>query len=154
MDFKGVGFAENLFGAMIIDMEQLVNRIARYFILARVSEGRARPFVRDKLLLVAASLATRGLLPKTAAACRYLILSHNPQHAVSRYDTMEQALRDTEFQPLLKRAEQQYPTEHAEVLLLKLGIDLDDVRRAHPQARECLAFLLQIPPDNLDDCLD
>lgn len=151
MKFKGVGFATKRIRAMIIDMEQLVNRIASYFILARVSEGRARPFVRDKLLLVAAALATRGLLPKTAAACRNLILRHNPQHAVSRYDTMEQALRDADFQPLLKRAEQQYPTEHAEVLLLKLGIDLNEVRQNHPQARECLAYLLQIPLHNLDD---
>jgi hypothetical protein len=139
---------------MIIDMEHLVNQIACYLSLARVSEGRARPFVSDKLLLVAAAMATRGLLPKTAAACRNQILRHNPQHAVGRVLTMEQALRDAEFQPLLKRAEQLYPLEHAEYLLTNLEIEIEQESRKYVQKRQFLANLLQIQPTDLDDCLD
>jgi hypothetical protein len=139
---------------MIVDMDEVVNRVALYLTLARVSELRARPFVSDKLFLLAAVSATRGLYPRVAAACRGLILRHNPQHALGHWETMEQALRAEEFNVLLRRLEQQYPAEHAEYLLTRLAVDLPREQAVCGGARRLLSRLLQVPAAELDDCLD
>jgi hypothetical protein len=135
-------------------MHENIDRIAVYLLLACVSDLRATPFVSDKLRLLAAAHATRTLLPKTAAACRERILQHNPSHAVGKLATMEQALRDSDFQTLLKRVEQQYPTEKAEQLLEQLEVYPQKLRRGNYTNKMWLASLLQIENEKLDDCLE
>jgi hypothetical protein len=129
-------------------------RLAGYLILARASELRARPFARDKLYLVAAAVATRSLWPKTAACCRARILQHNPQHGVGRLSTMEQSLRNSEFQLILIKAEQLYPPEHAEYLLAKLNISVSEEQAQFANQRDFLAALLQARAEELDACLE
>lgn len=139
---------------MIIDMDENVVPILGYLLLARASELRARPFASDKFYLLAAAAAVRALLPKTAAVCRERILRHNPQHTVGKVATMEQALRHDEICGVLQRAEQGYPWEHAEFLLSKLDLSVEDERTRFSGNKAFFSQLLQTPAAELDDCLE
>ncbi len=53
-----------------------------YLHLAAASQRRRRPHVRDRLLLIAGSIASRMNLEPVAAQCRRLVLQHNPKHLI------------------------------------------------------------------------
>jgi hypothetical protein len=139
---------------MIGNMNENVDPLLGFLILARASELRARPFASDKFYLLAAAAAVRALLPKTAAVCRERILRHNPSHAVGKVATMEQALRNADVCGVLQKTEQHYSWEHAEFLLMRLNLSLEQEREQFPNLRAFMAQLLQTSSIELDDCLE
>ena len=74
-----------------------------YLHLARASELRRRPQVRDRLLVIAASIAERCKLGRIAAYCRHRVLKHNPGHLIRRWPTIAEALDESDFLHFLKQ---------------------------------------------------
>jgi hypothetical protein len=120
-----------------------------YLHLAAASQRRRRPHVRDRLLLIAGSIAARGELAPIAAHCRHLVLEHNPHHLVRRWDSLGDALQDPEFLCLLKQLQRRYPQERAERMLQNLGIELGNERATYYSDLEYAAALLGTTPDKL-----
>ncbi|MBI3860608.1 MAG: hypothetical protein HY290_01790 [Planctomycetia bacterium] len=93
--------------------------------LAGVSQSRQQLGPRDKFLVLAAVAACRAGYPAVAARCRELVLTHNPAHLVKRYETMESALRNDEFQVFLKQLSRFCSYEKAEHHLSQLDISTE-----------------------------
>jgi hypothetical protein len=131
-------------------MSRPVDLLGLYLHLARASEQRRRPLVRDKLLLLAGVIAARMELPHIAALCRQRILEHNPGHMVRRWPTLGDALEDDDFLHLLRQAQRRYPLEKAERMLVTLGIDMAREREAYYSDNEYAAALLGVTPAELE----
>ncbi len=133
------------------DMSDPVDRLAVYLHLARASELRRRWHVRDRLLVLAAVLASRSDLPRIATHCRQTILEHNPHHLISRWDTVWHAAADPEFTHFLRHIERRYPPETAEGMLSSLGVELGAERATYYSDEEYVASLLGLSLDRLSD---
>ena len=67
------------------------DELATFLHLARASEMRRRPMVRDKLLVLAGVAAQRLELDEIADACRAKVLKQNPGHLLRRWPSMAEA---------------------------------------------------------------
>jgi hypothetical protein len=132
-------------------MPDAVESLAIYLHLARASEMRRRPHVRDRLLVMAAVAATKAGLPRIAAYCRQRVSEHNSKHILRRWPTVASALRDPEFQRFLTHLEKRYSHEQAEGLLESLGIELGRERDAYFSDEEYTASIAGITLERLDE---
>lgn len=128
-------------------MPASVEQLGMYLHLARASGSRQRPHVRDRFLILAAVLAARLDLPRIAAYCRQLVLQHNPQHLIGRWETVSTALESPDFAHFLRHLERRFPPEQAEQMLGTLGIDLARERDAYYTDEEYAAALLRLRLD-------
>ena len=115
--------------------------------LAQASLRRRRPLVRDRMLVLAAVVATSLRLHKLSDYCRSEILQNNPRHLIGHWPSVEEALLDEEFLTLLKRIRHQYPIERAEQLLDSLDIEFSNERDAYYSDPEWAAAILRVSPD-------
>lgn len=88
-----------------------------YVKLAELSARKRQFLGRDKFLILAGASACRSGWANVAERCRKLVVSHNPKHLLSRFDTFADAMRSPEFTALLKRLERFCGYERAEHLL-------------------------------------
>jgi hypothetical protein len=120
-----------------------------YLQLARASQQRNRPLVRDKLLVLAGATATERGLDLIAACCRKRILANNPGHLVGHYSSFAQALDDDRFQGYLAQLRRRYTRERAELMLGSLGIDAAREHDGYFTLFEYAAALLDTSPAEL-----
>ena len=128
-----------------------IHLLGLYLHLAQVSKKRQRPFVRDRLLLLAGVTAVNAGLSTIAACCRDEILQNNPQHMIRRWVSMEDALEDLNFRQLVQQNLRRYPLEKAEQMLTSLGIDMSHESESYYSEYEYAAALLGTTPDTLDE---
>jgi hypothetical protein len=124
--------------------------LAMYLQLARASELRRRPLVRDKLLVLAGVMAVEAEMAPIAALCRQRIIAHNPAHLLGHYTSIPQALADERFQRYLQQLRRHYSLEKAEHMLASLGIDIARDRAAYYTEYEYAASLLGTTPEALE----
>src|SRR6186713_3350252 len=98
--------------------------LGMYLHLARASQQRSRPLVRDKMLVLAGAIAAERGLDQVAACCRQRVLAHNAGHMVGQYPTLAVALEDEQFQTYLRKLRRDFPLEKAEHVLDSLGIQI------------------------------
>lgn len=139
---------------MILPMSQPVDLLGLYLHLARASQKRQRPHVRDRLLVLAGTIAARMELPSVAAYCRQQVLVHNPGHLVGHWPNLEAALDDADFLHLLRQLQRRYPQERAEQLLASLGVQQARERDAYFSDEEYAAALLGQTVDSLRRAVD
>lgn len=131
-------------------MSKPADILAVYLHLASASRRRQRLLVQDRLLVIAASIAAMANLPRIAAHCKRIILEHNPQHLIRRWDTVEEALQNPDFLHLLRSIQRRYPLEKAESLLDTMEIDLAHERHTYYSDEEYAAALLGTTLEDLD----
>ena len=119
-----------------------IELLATYLHLANAAKLRRQPLVRDRVLLLAAVIAAQIDLAPIAAACRELILTHNPRHLVCRWATISQALDEEDFQSLINQLSTRYGPEYVERLIEQLGIERAHERAAYASDGEFAAALL------------
>jgi hypothetical protein len=124
--------------------------LAMYLHLARASQQRQRPLVRDKMLLLAGAIAAERGLDQVAACCRQRVLAHNAGHLIGQYATFSTALEDERFQTYLRKLRRDFPLEKAEHMLDLLGIQLAGERETYYTAHEYAASLLGVTPEELE----
>lgn len=122
-----------------------------YLHLAQASHRRQRPHVRDRLLVLAAVVASRSELPRIAAYCRKLILEHNPRHMVGNWPSVGIALGQDDFLHFLKHLERRFPRETAERMLGTLDIEMGRERETYFSDEEYAAALLNVSESDLTD---
>jgi hypothetical protein len=132
-------------------MSEPIDILALYLHLATASEQRRRPHVRDRLLVIAATIAARCNLTRIAEHCKSKILEHNPHHLIGRWESVEVALEDSDFLHLLRSVQRQYPQEKAERLLETLGVERGSERDAYYSDEEFAASLLGVSLEELDN---
>lgn len=113
-----------------------------YLHLAEASQRRGQRQVRDRMLVIAGTIAARMNLPDIDLHCRRIVLAHNPQHLVRRWPTLSDALGDSDFLHFLKQLQRRYPQERAEQMLLNLGLDMARERESFASDTEYAASLL------------
>ncbi len=89
-------------------------------------------------------------LPRIAAYCRQEILKHNPRHIIGRWDRVEVAIDQPDFQHVLRNVQRRFPQEKAERMLASLGIERGRERDAYFTDEEYAAALLGVTPKQLD----
>lgn len=119
-----------------------------YVRLANVSQRKKQLLGRDKFLVLAAAAACRAGWLDVADCCRQLILEHNPSHLAKNYPTIADALRSSDFPPLLKQLERQCSYERAEFLAsdLDLPATTSDHQGQQTAGQIALALLAAAPP--------
>ena len=127
-----------------MDMRDRVDILAIYLHLARASERRRRPQVRDRLFVLAAVAATRAGLLRIAAYCRRVVVESNAQHLIRRWATVADALRDAEFRHFLTHLEKRYSQENAEQLLQSLAIERGHERDTYYSDEEYAAGIIGV----------
>lgn len=132
-------------------MAQSENVLGLFLHLARASEQRNRPWVRDKFLVLAAVTASQDGLEQIAAFCRRKILSNNPGHLVGHHESIADALDDERFQGFVIQLRKRYSRERAEHMLSSLDIDLARERDSYFSDHEYAAALLGTSPEELED---
>ncbi len=130
-------------------MHPPIDVLASYLQLADAAKQRQQPQVRDRVLLLAAVIAAQIELEPIAAACRELILQHNPRHQVARWPTVSAALGQEDFQTLVNQLSTRYGPERVEQLVQQLGIDLAGQRAEYASDGEYAAALLGCDWDEL-----
>ena len=128
-----------------------IEALAIYLHLARAGEQRQRPHERDRMLILAAVIATHADLPRIAACCRQRVLEHNPHHLISRWPDLASALASEDFPPFLKQLHRRYPRERAEQMLRSLGIEMGREREAYYTDEEYAAALLGVSTESLGE---
>lgn len=121
-----------------------------YLHLARASQQRRRPHVRDRLLVLAAEQAVQAGLAPIAAYCRALVLEHNPHHLLRRWETVAQAMQDDEYRCWSRQLRRRYGQERAERMLQTLNIELARERDTYYSDYEYAAALLGTTTEQLD----
>jgi hypothetical protein len=130
------------------------NRVlGTYLHLARASDLRMKPMVRDKLLVLAGVQAESMGLAEISALCRHKVLAHNARHLVRRWPTLEEALADERFLSYLKQLKRRYSEEKVEHMLETLGIELGRERELYANDLEYAAALLGTEPGTIGDIL-
>ena len=110
--------------------------------LAGVSQSRDQLAPRDKFLVLAGVAASRAGHAAVAQRCRELLLAHNPAHLLKRYETIEQALGDVEFEAYLRQVSRFCSYEKAEHLLSQLDISTELPKLSAKLSAEEYALLL------------
>jgi hypothetical protein len=128
-----------------------IDLLAMYLHLARASELRRRPHVRDRLLVVSASIAERCRLHRIAAYCRHRVLENNPHHLIRRWPTIAVALDESDFLHFLKQLQRRYPQEKAEQMVQDLNIEIAHEREVYYSDEEYAAALLNVTLQALTD---
>ena len=131
-------------------MSRPIDLLGLYLHLARASERRKRPHVRDRLFIISAVNAARIGLPRIAAYCRQQVLLHNPQHMIRRWTTVAEALEEADFLHFLKQLQRRYPQEKAERMMDDLGIEMGRERETYFSDEEYAAALLSVTPEQLE----
>jgi hypothetical protein len=130
------------------------NRVlGTYLHLARASDQRMQPMVRDKLLVLAGVQAESMGLSEISALCRHKVLAHNGRHLVREWPTLEAALGDDRFLSYLKQLKRRYSEEKAEHMLDSLGIELGRERELYANDLEYAAALLGTEPATIGEIL-
>jgi len=135
-------------------MNDAVDQLAVLLHLARASQLRRRPLVRDRLLVLSGTAALRAKLPEVAHYCRHQILRHNPNHLLGRWPSFQAALEDERFASLLRQLQRRYPLEKAERMLHNLGIERGRERETYFSDLEYAASLLGTTPDEVLELFD
>jgi hypothetical protein len=99
-----------------------------YVRLAEVSQRKQQLIGRDKLLVLGAAAACRAGWIDVGERCRQLVLKHNPAHLIGTFPTAADAIRSSDFTPLLNQLERMCGYERAEFLVSELALE------AEPQA--------------------
>jgi hypothetical protein len=128
-------------------------RLGTYLHLARASQSRMQPMVRDKMLVLAGVQAESMGLAPISALCRHQVLLHNAQHMIRDWPTLEAALADERFRIYFKQLERRYSPEKSEHMLDSLGIELGRERDLYANDLEYAAALLDTNPESIDDIL-
>jgi hypothetical protein len=134
-------------------MAEADRTLGMYLHLARASQLRRQPMVRDKLLILAGVQAQQMGLEPISALCRHKILAHNGRHLLRSWPTLTAALADEHFRSYLKQLNRRYSREKIEHMLHSLGIELGREREAYFDDLEYAAALLDTRPDSIADIL-
>ena len=116
-----------------------------YLALAQRSHTRGPWPARDRLLLLAATAASRAGWSAEAHRCCGLVLRANPRHLIGKHPSIEAALEHSEYQPFDRQLQRLCPLERAEWLLQQQQIDLPLL--SGEGARETVNAIL----DTIDD---
>lgn len=130
-------------------MNSPVDLLGIYLHLARSAAQRNRPLVRDRLLVLAAAIASDLQLPAIAACCRARVLEHNPGHLLHRWGTVAEAAESDDFMALRRQLVRKYSPEKAEQLMQSLRIEWESERAAYYSDEEYAAALLGLTVDDL-----
>jgi hypothetical protein len=116
-----------------------------YVRLAEVSQRKQQLIGRDKLLVVAAAAACRAGWIDVGERCRQLVLEHNPAHLIGTFPTVADALRSSDFTPLLNQLERMCGYERAEFLVSELGLEAEPQEEDRNAGQIALSLLGESP---------
>ena len=112
-----------------------------YLRLARLRKNQLKISDHDRLMVLSAEAACELGKRPLAEYCRSQVIKNNPGHMIGRYDTVNEALADADFQYFLSQIRRRNTIEYAETALEKSQID---VRQELAGAESLEVYLQQL----------
>ena len=117
-------------------------RLLAFSLLAAESRNRQQHIGELRFLILAGTAACNAGWAEIPSRCYKRILEINPHHMLAKYSSLEDALRDEDFQTFLSRLDRFCTFEMAETLLENLhagwqAIEFDD---GHDLGTYCLSL--------------
>jgi len=125
-------------------IERANHTVALYLAMSQHAHREMRIADRDRLLVIAATVAEEAGQPIVAAHCRQMVLARNPGHMLRRWPDVTSALLDEDFQHLVRQHKRRYPVERAESVLERAGIEIHQHRKRFDTDEQFLASLLGV----------
>lgn len=118
-------------------------RMLAFSLLAEESRIRQQPFGELRFLLLTGQAACLAGWAEVPGRCRERILEISPHHMLGKYHSLEDALRNEEFQVFFNRLDRFCTFEMAETLLEKLhpGWQSIDLEAGQDLGTYCLSRL-------------
>lgn len=116
-----------------------------YCELAAISATRMQQPACEQFLMLAGAAACRAGWLEVAEAARARLLALNPHLLLGKFSTFPAALRDPEFQRVVRRKELGCSFETAEHLLMQIGRQIREVTDGETAGEVALALLAPIP---------
>ena len=132
-------------------MNSLLEELVLLLRLAQAFKDRLLLPDRDRALVLAASCAALIQMPSVAEFCRQLILQNNHGHMVRKWDSMEEAIKDPDFQHFLKQIQRKMPLEAAESKLLEIGYHCDVQRKDYQNDQSFVAAVMGVDSQWLNE---
>lgn len=127
-------------------MSDTYETLAAFVLLAKAEEQRLNLMDRDRVLVIAATIASERHMEALAGYLRHLVLEHNSGHMLKKYPTLYEALVDPDFQHFLKVVRRKYPFERVEQLLTEHGVDFRAPEKGERTELDVLAGILGVDP--------
>ena len=89
-------------------------------------------------------------MPPVAEFCRQLILQNNHGHMVRKWNSMAEALKDSDFLHFLRQIQRKMPLEAAESKLVEIGYHCDVKREDYDSDQEYVAAVMGVDLDWLE----
>lgn len=121
-----------------IQMLDPFDEMILYLRLAQAYRSRLKLPDRDRALLMAGVCAHVNQMPQIAAFCRQLILQNNPGHMLRKYESIAEAVEDSDFGHFVKQVRRKISPEKAEAQIVNLDYQCD-VRRTDYESDEHFA---------------
>ena len=132
-------------------MSDYSRHLSVYLHLARASERRRRPLVKDRMFVLAGIQAAERNYFQLSQYCRSEILQSNPRHLIGRWPSIGAALLDGYFTTFAARLQSRFPLERAESMLVSLGIEFANEHEVYYDELEYAASILGIEPASISD---
>lgn len=107
-------------------MSESFEHLATFVALAMAYERRLQMMDRDRVLVIAAVIASERQLESFAGFLRHKVLEHNQGHMLKHYETVFDAVCDPDFLVFLKQIRRRFPIEKVESQLDEFG-ELDRI---------------------------
>ena len=127
-------------------MSESYDNLVAFVMLAMAEQRRLNLMDRDRLLVIAATIASERHLEPLAGYFRQIVLDHNAGHMLRKYPTIYEAMVDADFLHFVRTIRRRYPLERVEQQLAELGLDEKRPERGDRSELEVLAELCEADP--------
>jgi hypothetical protein len=125
-------------------MDSVFEEMTAYLKLAQAYRSRSLMSDRDRALLLAAIGASYLQMHPLAELCRKMILQNNPGHLFRKFQSVAEAVDDSDFHAFAKQVRKKMPADKAPTILTELDYQVKIRRVDFDTESEYAAALLGV----------
>jgi hypothetical protein len=125
-------------------MDSVFEEMVAYLKLAQAYRSRSLLPDRDRALLLAAVNASLLQMHPLAELCRKMILQNNHGHMLRKFESVAEAIHDSDFQAFAKQIRRKIPFEKAQLIMADLDYTVSIRKSDYGTESEYAAALLGV----------
>lgn len=125
-------------------MDPVFEEMAAYLKLAQAYRSRSLMPDRDRALLLAAINASLLQMHPLSELCRKMILQNNPGHMLRKFESVAEAINDSDFHTFAKQIRRKIPFEKSQLIMADLNYTVSIKKSDYGSESEYAAALLGV----------